>query len=39
MKRKFSFLEIIAIIALVFIAIYLIDSTLEAALDGWNNPI
>jgi hypothetical protein len=39
MKRSFTFLEILGIIALIIIAIHLFDFTIEAALDGWNNPM
>jgi len=39
MKRNYTFLEIIGIIGLIIMAVYLLDFTIEAALDGWNNPI
>jgi flagellar biogenesis protein FliO len=38
-KYNFTFLEILGIIALIIIAVYILDFTLEAALDGWNNPM
>ncbi|SKB87204.1 hypothetical protein SAMN05660903_02972 [Salegentibacter salinarum] len=38
-KYNFTFLEILGIIALIIIAIYFLDFTIEAALDGWNNPM
>mgnify|MGYP003114390787 FL=1 len=38
-KHNYTFLEILGIIALIIIAIYFMDFTIEAALEGWNNPV
>ena len=37
-KHNYTFLEILGIIALIIIAIYFMDFTIEAGLERWNNP-
>jgi len=38
MQNKRTFLNILFIIASIIIGIVILDFTIEAALEGWNNP-